>query len=471
MALDIAERAVPVDLSEIRQSERYISENLKGHFISWDCFRFCLEIYHRALFKPAAVVSPSLELGIGDGFSSWFMHRDKPEIDYGADLPFGATLESCGMNVAVEHEHYKQKIGMDMSEIPFPDNSFASIFSSHTMFYGQDLQKTFDEIMRVLAPGGKCVYACDLDEWFQYKSLIDWIREPDRIPSIKLYPKEHHIELLKKSGATNIQYRTFFQSSLEAVTQGLLNKMPAGIRGMLASESGKQTEIDEWAAMMYDIFCTIIEKELSAPNGPENAFNVFMTFEKPGVLPTDLPVPAPVCVVCHNTIESKSITQKACSCGESYAVHAGIPMMIRSNHPGYSPTPIRQKAAELSNRADRLLSQVLPKLAPGPYYVINGGASPVPGYTALSILAAAMQFTNQKIAGIVADLPLTKQWQGHPIVSTNAVPKSSHVVLFTASEGDCDHWVSTLKQDGFSGTVSCIAWSEQSEPTVKKFQF
>ncbi len=176
---------IPIDLKEIRASANFINNELLGHFVSYDSFRFCLEIFHRVLFKSQPIVSPSLEIGIGDGFSSWFMHREKPNIDYGADMPFGATLESCGLNVPMKFDHFSKMIGMDMTAIPFPDQSFASIFSSHTMMYGQDLQMTFSEIMRVLSPGGTCAFCVDIEQWHQFKPLMDWIRAPHMMPTVQ----------------------------------------------------------------------------------------------------------------------------------------------------------------------------------------------------------------------------------------------------------------------------------------------
>lgn len=433
-----------------------------GHFISYDPFRFCLELFHRALFKQQPIISPSLEIGIGDGFSSWFMHRNKPNIDYGADMPLGATLESQGMGVPLRFDHFNRMIGMDMADIPFADNSFATIFSSHTMFYGQDLPATFREIMRVLAPGGTCAYFVDIDEWYQYKPLIDWLSSPGMNPTVKFFPKDYYLKILEDCGAANIHCRTFFQSAVEAILQGFYISMSTlpNIHGFLSHHMAHNPNAINIFDIMSEIFVTFIEKELALSNGPQEAFNICVSFQKPGTLPVDLSIPEPVCLACRNQDLQKNPISLTCStCGLVYSVRAGIPMMIRENHPGYAPTALRQHAEQLFGSTDQLVHQLLQNIDKGPLYVVNEGQSPIGGYAASNILLAALNYQNRTLSGIY-DPSISEEthWRGIPVVQAAQIISKPFSLLVFAQFNEHATIIHKLQQARIKGLLWLILW-------------
>ena len=467
MSALVHENSVKIDVDEVRKSSEFIKENLIGHFVSWDAFRFCLELYSRALFKPVPIISPSLDFGVEDGFSTYFRHRDKPVINYGAELPSGANIESFGLNTSLHFDHFEQMIGMDLCQIPFPDNSFATIFCSHAMHLGQDLPRIFSEIMRVLAPGGTCTYACDLDEWLKYKTLVQWITP--LVPTFTPHAKEHHLKLLEAANAVDVQYRTFFPAALKTVLIGFCNNMPAATRGQLASEIGQDGEIDKLVEIMDDVFCTLIETELSKPQGPEDAFHIFVSFKKPGSLPANLPVPVPVCALCHGAVAKAEISTTVCqSCGEQYSVHAGVPMMMRAVHPAYANDSAREEATSLSKAADQALTALLPRLQSGPFYLVYDGLTPVPGLKAPNILGAFMQHNKIAIAGVVAlNVSSELNWKGHPIVQLQDLPKDCQCILFTADAAQADRWVVKMHVQGVTGKLFGLYWAPRQEPVLR----
>jgi SAM-dependent methyltransferase len=448
------------DVREVRVAADYVRKELDPRsLIRCDPFRYCLEIFHRVLFKSIPIISPSLEIGIGDGVSSYFMHRQKPDIDYGADLPFGATLESCGMDVSIEVDHYKRMIGMDMVNIPFADDSFASIFSSHTMFYGQDLEATYSEILRVLAPGGTCTFCVDINEWHHYKPLMDWHRVG--VPSAKFFPAEYHLELLEKCGARNISWRRFFQAPLETILVGMSGTMSGeAMKGVM----GNQRTFD----MLTELFVILMEQELAIPNGPDNGFNIFVTFQKPGTLPEQLTVPQPICLECRNKDLKREPTRLVCSpgCGATYSVRAGIPMMIRANHPGYSPTPIRQRADFLSEQTDLLVQSLLSDVGKGPLFVVYDGVSPVPGILAPSILLAALRYQEKAVSGVYDPSSLSgsgKVWRGIEIVHASKIKATpaAELVVFSRDR-DAQAFIQKIRAVGISQPICCALWSEEN---------
>ncbi len=458
---------VVVAADAVRESAKFIRENFTGHFVSWDAFRFCLELYRRALFTPFPIISPSLEFGIEDGFASYFRHRDEQSIDFGAELPSGASLESFGISPSIHFDHFKNLIGMDLCAMPFADNTFASISISHALSSGQNLERLFSEILRVLAPGGGCTYACDIDQWLKFKELNRWLHEVN--PKVSLYSKEYHLELLQRIGAVKIQYRTFFPAALESVLVGVMNTMPASFRTTLATEIGHGGEVDQLASMMDDVFCTLIEQELSRPVGPEDAFHIFVTFKKAGSLPLDLPVPLPVCAICHSQVSLADISSKVCvACGEHYSVHAGVPLMVRSDHPLYSNSNLREQAAGLAKAADSALTTVLPQLATGPFYVIYDGVSPVAGLKAPNILTSFLQFHEIAISGIIAlNVASDLNFKGFPIVQLEDLPSDVKLVLFTADRHQPARWLAKLREHGVKGNFYAIHWDEGVIPSLK----
>jgi len=451
-----------IDLNEVRLAADYIKNNLAGHFVSYEPFRFCLEIFHRVLFKQLNIISPSIEIGIGDGFSSWFMHRGKEDIDYGSDMPFGSTLESCGMDVDIQFDHYTHMIGMDMTDIAFADNSFASIFSSHTMAYGQDLNRSFEELFRVLAPGGTCAFFIDTSEqWHQFKPLMNFLMAPNLVPSLTFYPKDFYLELLSKLGAINMTCRPFYQAALEAVNLGTSYIMSAtGGHPILSSAIVQNPTVINLSDMMREIFMTLIENELKRPEGPDDAFNIFVTFQKPGNLPQNLSIPEPVCLNCRNQDLIRELTKLNCnSCGSTFSVRAGIPNMIKPNHSGYSSTPVHQHAEQVSNTLDLLIHNFVDNLQDRRLYVVNDGRSPLGGSSS-SILLASLNYLNREVAGIYdTSVPVGKNWRGSSIVHANEINNAPGTLLAFLSEAEYPTVKRRLQESGIHGAVKVFVWS------------
>jgi len=447
---------VTIAIDEIRQSAAFIQENLTGHYVSWDGFRFCLELYQRALLNSAAVVSPSLEIGMGDGFSSYFCHRDKPLFDFGSDWPSGISVESWAIGAPIQFDHYKKIIGMDMANMPFADNSFASIFSAHSMHSGQHLEKSLEEIFRVLAPGATCYLVCTLDTWIQFKLLMEWIRSVT--PAITLHSKERHLELISKLGAVNIQHRTFMPAALASVLLGYCNHMPFLFRGTLSAEIGMNEEVDGLVEMMSDIFCTIIEKELALPQGPEDGFNIFISFQKPGTMPANLVMPAPLCTTCRGELVDRDISTKVCnSCGQSYFSYGAVPMLFGPGSLSAQSIIVREEAAAVSRTTDEELTRLLLPLKGKSYFILYDGHSTVPGCKAPGILVSCMQFNNVGIAGIIANnVETVRTWKNCAIIHLESVPDGAEYLLFTADVNQPERWAAKLRKEGKKGTLHAL---------------
>lgn len=104
--------------------------------------------------------------------------------------------------------------------LPFPDNSFDAVYEVGVFTYSKDLKKLFQEINRVLKPGGKF-------------AALDWIRLPNFDPT-----NPHHADLMRRMkplvGAIGSPTIEEFSGSLKDAGFHLLLNENASIDGLQA---------------------------------------------------------------------------------------------------------------------------------------------------------------------------------------------------------------------------------------------
>jgi SAM-dependent methyltransferase len=85
-----------------------------------------------------------LDLGCGTGHSyAELAPRETVGTDIAASVLVGQDRET---------------VVADMRRLPFPDASFASVFSVHSIEHVPDPERVIAEVMRVLAPGGRAIF-------------------------------------------------------------------------------------------------------------------------------------------------------------------------------------------------------------------------------------------------------------------------------------------------------------------------
>ncbi len=98
-----------------------------------------------------------LELGCGDA-SLWSMNRHRiindinvilSDISDGMIRDVRRSMKDAGNSFSFEV--------MDAHHINAPDESFNLVIANHVLFYCEDLKKVFEEIKRVLKPGGRII--------------------------------------------------------------------------------------------------------------------------------------------------------------------------------------------------------------------------------------------------------------------------------------------------------------------------
>ena len=447
-------------IDEARIAAEYIKENLQDHFLYYTPYRFCLEIFHRTLIKDVDIRSPSLELGIGCGAASWFMLRGKGNLDFGGDMPMGATTESRGLEVEARFDHYNNLVGLDMSDLPFPDASLATVMSSETMFYGQNLENTFSEIFRVLAPGGIGALFLPTAEWLEYEVLHSWIKS--LVPTAMFPQGEYFANLIGENGGEILHRRKYFSSVFEASM--LLNGIyyPYDFTTVIRDNLQNPAFADEYSKRLSTLQ-RMVEKELAKPDGPDDAFHEFILFRKPGVLPSNLTPPTVMCLKCRGMEFHRSPTEAVCAaCGATYDVRCGVNMMLRDANTSYSPTALQKISRDSHRHFETIVHQLVETLslsAAGPF-IHNGNETPIPKVSEASVLAAAMRYHGIQPAGIFQTTTAAAglSMRGLPVIGRDEVGRLADGGLVSLVRADrVWEFVAGLAAQGAKGTFHIVA--------------
>ncbi len=115
---------------------------------------------------------PVLDVGAGTGWLALHLRRwgytvTASDLDPKARENFQANAAIAGIDLPVGAEN--------VSALPYPDESFGSLFCISVLSYVKDLQGALGELHRVLAPGGIAVIGC-LNAYGSFAFLFD--RDP-----------------------------------------------------------------------------------------------------------------------------------------------------------------------------------------------------------------------------------------------------------------------------------------------------
>ena len=102
-----------------------------------------LRVLAAATFAP-----PILDLGCGDGLIAQVLFENEPPVAAGFD-PWLDQVRKAPVSGA--YRHVQQALGNAM---PYPDRTFATVFSNSVLEHIPDLAPVLREAARVLQPGG-----------------------------------------------------------------------------------------------------------------------------------------------------------------------------------------------------------------------------------------------------------------------------------------------------------------------------
>jgi len=111
----------------------------------------------------------------------WFYGKDLLEIGSGSGFQLQILSSICRSSVGLETpaSWYRDNrivdlVEYDGSRIPFPDASFDIIFSSHVLQFLTEEHGLYDEMRRVLRPGGVAIHVVPTATWRLWTSIFHY---------------------------------------------------------------------------------------------------------------------------------------------------------------------------------------------------------------------------------------------------------------------------------------------------------
>lgn len=125
---------------------------------------FFVRIFERQFMKDIELTPPVLDLGIGKGDASDFIFSGR-KLTIGSDPSIELLL------AAKKRGQYETYAALDMTCLPFPDESFSTVTAFNSFYHVEDRNAAIKEIARVLTPGGLFVFNDALPEVFDMEPL------------------------------------------------------------------------------------------------------------------------------------------------------------------------------------------------------------------------------------------------------------------------------------------------------------
>jgi ubiquinone/menaquinone biosynthesis C-methylase UbiE len=129
--------------------------------------RYSIQLYHRTATQVDLSGKKVLEVGCGHGGGASYLVRTLRPADYtGLDLNW-AGIRFCRKAHKLPRLKFRQG---DAEKLPFPDESFDAVINVESSHCYPHLSRFFDEVARVLRPGGHFLYSdmrqvAELDAW------------------------------------------------------------------------------------------------------------------------------------------------------------------------------------------------------------------------------------------------------------------------------------------------------------------
>jgi SAM-dependent methyltransferase len=218
-------------------------------------------------------------------------------------MPNENTYESKGLFITPDFNVYKNLMGMDACEVPFPANSFNTIVATEVFSYGLDRAQCVSELVRVLAPGGTLAFTDNSQEILKFPRLAAELRKSVSDLNVLDNPRGFYGRTLAKLGMKDFVCRPFFDRSLAALTFSILYAIPSKAKREYYQHIINDPEYRSIHKEALLAIASGLEDEFHNTGGPPGGWHVFISCKKPGFLSSDLPVPQPCCLGCGKTLE------------------------------------------------------------------------------------------------------------------------------------------------------------------------
>ncbi|WP_175987341.1 class I SAM-dependent methyltransferase [Bacillus sp. Marseille-Q1617] len=118
-----------------------------------------------------------LEVGCGAGFAfKQISSMNGGQHVTGLDLSKTLLHSAAIRNRKALKQKRMELVPGSVEELPFPDEQFSAVFSIHSVYFWENLFRSFEEIHRVLTPGGTVMITLcdgkDGEDWDSVKHMI-----------------------------------------------------------------------------------------------------------------------------------------------------------------------------------------------------------------------------------------------------------------------------------------------------------
>lgn len=141
---------------------------------------------------PATANGTLLDLGCGPG---WFHHNLSSYCDHLIALDLSAAM----LEQAKRHAIANEFIQANAAQIPLPDQSVDTVFSSLMLQWCPDPAPVFAEIARVLKPGGNFVLTTLVEE-SMHEFQQAWLQSGQIPPTLSFSPVADYLRAARASG-------------------------------------------------------------------------------------------------------------------------------------------------------------------------------------------------------------------------------------------------------------------------------
>lgn len=141
-----------------------------------------------------------LDLGTGSGFLAFPLAKTYPQIHViGLDIA-PQVLERNRKKVKVEQLNNLEFIVYDGIKFPFPDNSFTHIVTRYAIHHFPDINKCFEEMYRVLKPGGMLFISDPTPNENDIEGFVDAFMQLKPDGHVKFYTETEYTCLAQSHG-------------------------------------------------------------------------------------------------------------------------------------------------------------------------------------------------------------------------------------------------------------------------------
>lgn len=371
--------------SPSKEYEQMVDEFLSGYKIAYQPFNLhdiAFKTLEKIHFNQVPHETPSLELGLGNGYVSNFIFKDT-KLTVGSD-PTLFTLEASRYK---RHEHY---ISIDASNIPFENESFRTIYMVHAIDHVPNRLDILKEMERVLMPGGKIVFT-DVSQFSRELMPLSDIYQTmgfDRLSSDaysfyldyagdsrEVYSTETYYQTLENLGFEEISLQYFVSPRLAKLCWvwfelHLVTGRFGEYLDALRSPGNRKIRKFYFDFVQRTLTPLIaLDKELCTQEG--KGFNVFITAKKRGgdghkgqtVAPAQSEILKKlICPQCKSKIGPQEDSYLCSNCNLDYPILESVPLLIPFYAEGYAK--IKNMPA---NQLATLMGKIKRKIRSKPY--------------------------------------------------------------------------------------------------------